>query len=124
MTRLTKAMSKEEIMAKVMARVATMNKVELGNLYDELFGDVVEEPKVQVEEPKKKAPKKAECTLPRISIKDKSAGKITQEEWRALYEAHARFLKLWNEEESKVDSKAKRQKVYAAMYVDYKPKAK
>lgn len=121
--RTAKAMSKEEIMGKVMARVATMNKDELGKLYDQLFGDVVEEPKNEVkeepkaEEPKAEEPKKTKGARPKRILKKDGFD-------RDLYEAHARYLGLWVEGagkdgQGKVKSKKARQEVYKSLYKDY-----
>lgn len=117
--RTTKAMSKEEIMGKVMARVATMNKDELGKLYDQLFGDVVEEPKNEVKEEPKAEPEKAEPKKVRPKRILKKDGFD-----RDLYEAHARYLGLWVEGagkdgQGKVKSKKARQEVYKSLYKDY-----
>lgn len=127
MTRLTKTIAKEEMLGKVMARVATMNKDELGKLYDQLFGDVtesqkVEEPKNEVkEEPKAEEPKK---TKPKAKgVRPKQILKADGFD-RDLYEAHARYLGLWVEGagkdgQGKVKSKKARQEVYASLYKDY-----
>lgn len=115
MTRLTKTIAKEEMLGKVMARVATMNKDELGKLYDQLFGDVVEEPKNEVkEEPKAK---KTKGVRPKQILKADGFD-------RDLYEAHARYLGLWVEGagkdgQGKVKSKKARQEVYKSLYKDY-----
>ncbi len=121
MTRLTKTIAKEEMLGKVMARVATMNKDELGKLYDQLFGDVVEEPKNEVkEEPKAEEPKKTKKTK---GARPKQILKADGFD-RDLYEAHARYLGLWVEGagkdgQGKVKSKKARQEVYASLYKDY-----
>lgn len=126
MTRLTKTIAKEEMLGKVMARVATMNKDELGKLYDQLFGDVVEEPKNEVKEEPKAEPKKAKEEPKAKKTKGVRPKQILKADGfdRDLYEAHARYLGLWVEGagkdgQGKVKSKKARQEVYKSLYKDY-----